>query len=73
MRQRLNALPLEDQWTLLFLTLAVLLGGAVRFLPGIQAGFPINDGGMFYVMTKELVANGFALPHLTGYNGLNIP
>ncbi len=66
-------LPLEAQWTALLLGLAVLLGGTARFLPGIQAGFPINDGGMFYVMTQELMANGFALPLSTGYNGLGIP
>ncbi len=43
MRQKLNALPLDAQWTALLLGLAVLLGSAVRLLPGMLAGFPIND------------------------------
>jgi hypothetical protein len=38
----------------LYLILAILLGGWVRFYgPGV-AGFPVNDGGMFYVMIRDL-------------------
>jgi len=57
----------------LFLLLALLLGGIVRFMPVAMAGFPVNDGGMFYVMVEELKANHFLLPAFTGYNLAEIP
>ena len=57
----------------IFLMLAVLLGGFVRFLPVVMAGFPVNDGGMFYVMIEELKANHFLLPAFTDYNLAGIP
>ena len=48
--------------------LAILLGGIVRFMPVVMAGFPVNDGGMFYVMVEEFKANHFLLPAFTQYN-----
>jgi hypothetical protein len=57
----------------IFLLLAILLGGIVRFLPVLMAGFPVNDGGMFYVMVEELKANHFLLPAFTQYNLAAIP
>ncbi|MBN1453839.1 MAG: glycosyltransferase family 39 protein [Anaerolineales bacterium] len=57
----------------LFLWLALLLGGIVRFAPVAMAGFPVNDGGMFYVMVEELQANHFLLPAFTQYNLVDIP
>lgn len=57
----------------LALLAAILFGGVVRFYPGIANGFPLNDGGMFYVMTRDLIANGFALPDFTTYNHSGIP
>jgi hypothetical protein len=57
----------------IFLLLAMLLGGIVRFTPVIVAGFPVNDGGMFYVMVEELKANHFLLPAFTQYNLADIP
>ncbi len=57
----------------LFLLLALLLGGIVRFMPVAMAGFPVNDGGMFYVMVEELQANKFVLPAFTQYNLADIP
>jgi len=56
-----------------FLLLAILLGGIVRFMPVFMAGFPVNDGGMFYVMVEELKANHFLLPAFTQYNLAGIP
>ena len=61
------------QWSVLFLVLAVLFGGMVRFAPAVLGQFPINDGGMFYTMIGDLRANGFALPAETSYNYLGIP
>jgi hypothetical protein len=57
----------------LFLWLALLLGGIVRFAPVAMAGFPVNDGGMFYVMVEELQSNHFLLPAFTQYNLAEIP
>ena len=52
---------------------ALLFGSIVRFYPAFASGFPLNDGGMFYVMTQDLMANGFALPDFTNYNNAGIP
>ncbi len=57
----------------LFLFLALLLGGIIRFAPVAMAGFPVNDGGMFYIMVEELQANHFLLPAFTQYNLADIP
>lgn len=35
--------------------------------------FPINDGGMFAVMIRELLNSGFVLPATTTYNHAGIP
>ena len=63
----------EQEWTWTFLGLAVLFGSWVRVLPGLLTGFPINDGGMFAVMMRDLRTNGFILPAFTSYNFSEIP
>jgi hypothetical protein len=60
-------------WADLFFALSVLFGAWVRFLPTLETGTPINDGGMFYVMIADLRASHFLLPAFTSYNHLNIP
>jgi hypothetical protein len=57
----------------LLLFAALLFGIIVRFYPSLASGFPLNDGGMFYVMMRDLKANGFALPDFTTYNNAGIP
>lgn len=57
----------------LILLAALLFGTLFRFFPSWLAGFPINDGGMFYVMMKDLQVNHFLPPAYTTYNNLNIP
>lgn len=56
-----------------FILALMIIGGWVRwsFLPA--GNFPINDGGLFYRMTDELVKNKFQLPAFTTYNHQNIP
>ena len=60
-------------WADFLFGLSVLFGAWVRFLPTMETGSPINDGGMFYVMISDLRANHFLLPAFTSYNHLNIP
>jgi hypothetical protein len=57
----------------LILFAALLFGTVFRFFPVWLADFPINDGGMFYVMMKDLQVNHFIPPVFTTYNNLNIP
>ncbi|HMR98166.1 MAG TPA: glycosyltransferase family 39 protein [Anaerolineales bacterium] len=63
----------RDEWSKIILVLAITIGIYLRFNPTLQAGFAINDGGMFAVMVDDLRANDFALPNFTTYNHLNIP
>lgn len=60
-------------WPTLLLFTALLFGAVVRFWPVITNGFPLNDGGMFYTMIRDLKANHFILPQFTSYNFANIP
>lgn len=63
----------KSGWAGLLLLFVLLFGAIVRFLPTIWTGVPINDGGMFYVMLRDLVASHFLLPAFTSYNNLHIP
>ena len=60
-------------WPALFLFAAMLFGAVVRFWPVIANGFPLNDGGMFYTMIRDLKANHYILPQFTSYNFADIP
>jgi hypothetical protein len=59
--------------SILFLALAILIGGYIRLSQVLQSNFPINDGGLFYTMIKDLMANHYRLPVTTSYNHLNLP
>jgi hypothetical protein len=39
----------------------------------MSAGFPLNDGGMFYPMIHDLIRESFFLPRYISYNHANIP
>lgn len=60
-------------WPGLFLLIAILFGSLVRFMPALVTRFPINDGGMFLDMTRDLQANNHLLPATTTYNELDLP
>jgi hypothetical protein len=62
-----------DQWTILILFISVFFGMITRFFPGLQTGFPLNDGGMFLGMIRDLQVSQYALPEATSYNNLGIP
>jgi hypothetical protein len=59
--------------SIIFLLVAMFFGSLIRLGPVLNANFPINDGGLFYTMTQELIANGFKIPQFTNYNHLQIP
>ena len=65
--------PSKDEIGILILFAAILFGGIFHLLPPWLAGFPVNDGGMFYVMMKDLQANHYIPPLYTSYNQINIP
>jgi len=54
-------------------SLPILVGLLVRAIPVVTADFPLNDGGLFYAMTRDLQNADFLLPATTSYNGLDIP
>ena len=58
---------------LLALSIPMLLGILVRIAPVAGAGFPVGDGGMFYVMVREIQQAGMTIPAATAYNGAGIP
>lgn len=59
-----------DAGIVLYLT---ILGLAVRLAAPLTSQFPLNDGGLFYTMATDLIANGLRLPLATTYNNAQIP
>lgn len=62
-----------DYVNLFAVLFAVFLGAAVRFYPVLLSNFPLNDGGLFYQMTQDVLDHNFSLPFYTSYNGNEIP
>lgn len=61
-------------FTTFFLVLfATMLGGYLRISPVLNLTLPLNDGGLFYAMTRDLQDNHFLLPVVTSFNNANIP
>lgn len=52
---------------------AMCIGGLVRFSFVVTESFPLNDGGLFYLMTQELQRAGYRLPAYTAYNEAGLP
>jgi hypothetical protein len=52
---------------------AILAGCAIRAGFVLAYDFPLNDGGMFYAMVRDLQAAHYRLPEVTSYNGAGIP
>ena len=63
----------QDEIGILILIVAILFGAWFRLMPAWLAGFPVNDGGMFYTMILDLQANHYAIPLFTTYNHTFIP
>ncbi|MEO6579442.1 MAG: glycosyltransferase family 39 protein [Candidatus Limnocylindria bacterium] len=58
---------------LLALVAVTAAGGLLRLLPLLGADVPVNDGGLFLTMARDIRADGFALPLTTTYNDMAIP
>jgi hypothetical protein len=52
---------------------AIGLGVAVRATHVVSSDFPLNDGGLFYAMARDIQDADYALPAATSYNGEGIP
>ena len=50
----------------------IALGCLIRAWHVLRSDFPLNDGGLFYAMVRDLQAAGYALPATTSYNGEGI-
>lgn len=59
--------------TVTWLLAALVLALVVRLPRVLATDFPINDGGIFYVMAGELSDSHLALPAETAYNQAHIP
>lgn len=66
-------LNVDQFWSKLSIWIVIIFGMSLRFLPAIQVSFPLNDGGMFFVMIRDLQANGLIIPSFTSYNLSDIP
>jgi hypothetical protein len=65
--------PTQEQSGTLIAIAAIIFGGWVRLVMPWLAGFPINDGGLFYVMVQAIQNNGLRIPPSVHYNGMDIP
>ncbi len=63
----------EAQLTIFLLILAAIFGLYARLAVPVRDNFPLLDGGLFYAMARDLLANDFHWPLTTSYNQLDIP
>ena len=70
-----RASPLIGSSTRFWIALGFVWGLAVvvRAVHALPTDFPLNDGGLFYVMINDLRQAGYALPRVTSYNQEAIP
>jgi len=61
-----------DPYAMMVLFL-VAIGATLRLSFVWGADFPLNDGGLFMVMIRDVQANRYRLPWYTSYNAANIP
>jgi hypothetical protein len=52
---------------------ALCFGVILRLGFVLQSDFPLNDGGMFYAMVRDIQQAHYALPWYTSYNDAHIP
>lgn len=57
----------------ILLALAILLGIVVRARFVLATDFPLNDGGLFLVMSRAIADAHYSLPSFVTYNSIRIP
>jgi hypothetical protein len=60
-------------WPAIATGVAAVLAIAVRAFLVMSRSFPLNDGALFFLMTREIGEHGFRLPMTTAYNAASIP
>jgi hypothetical protein len=60
-------------WFQLAVVSAIGLGILIRVVHVLSADFPLNDGGMFYAMVRDLQHAHYRLPDISSYNSLQLP
>jgi hypothetical protein len=68
-----RGLSREEKAAAALRAIALVVGTLIRLLPLLQVDFPLNDGGLFYAMVRDLQANQFHLPPITQYNHASLP
>ena len=63
----------QDRLFNALVALAIGLGIAVRAYHVLSQDFPLNDGGLFFAMVRDLQAAHYHLPAFTSYNAGAIP
>jgi hypothetical protein len=63
----------EEITATILIATALILGVFVRLVYLFQDDFPLNDGGLFYTMVRDLQANRFLIPAVTQYNLSDLP
>jgi hypothetical protein len=71
--RRWDGVSREEKTGIVLLIVALFLGAFVRLIHVLNTNFPINDGGLFYAMTRDLQANHFLIPAVTSYNNSGLP
>lgn len=70
--ERLHAL-LRRHWYALTIGVITAFGFIIRAARIWRYDFPLNDGGLFYTMARDLQRSHFLLPFTTSYNDAGIP
>ncbi len=56
-----------------FAAIATLVGLLARLAIPLAVSFPLNDGGLFYAMIRDIQQSNYALPATISYNHASIP
>jgi hypothetical protein len=58
---------------IIILATITAVGLVVRAYPVLSAPFPLNDGGLFFVIVRTIEQGGFAIPLTISWNGHTLP
>lgn len=72
-RSKIDPADRQNFISVLALILAIIIGAFVRVTHVLGLDFPLNDGGFFYAMIRDMQNAHYALPIHASYNLTNIP